>query len=64
MHPLVGTPAPPLTGELLSGQPLTLDDLSGKPAVVFCGGSECPPCVFYGIRNFEAYEAIFKRAGF
>ena len=146
MHPLVGSPAPPLTGELLSGQPFTLDDLSGKPAVVFFGGSECPPCVehlpllqraidefgerisfitvlhpeyehdpqnaaaliqtegytfpavqpddlseygpaessvilgvpttmlidadgniaavFYGIRNYEAYEAIFERAGF
>lgn len=41
---LTGTPAPNFTLETLDGQPLTLSDLKGKPAVLNFWSTWCQPC--------------------
>ena len=41
---LEGKPAPPITGQTLDGETLSLADLRGSPVVVNFWGPSCPPC--------------------
>lgn len=43
-HSMVGQPAPETSGNLLTGEPFDLSDLTGEKVIVNLGASWCPPC--------------------
>ena len=53
-----------LDGEDLRGEPLSLEELRGKPVVVTVWGSWCPPCVAEAPDVVEAAERLGDDAAF
>jgi peroxiredoxin len=57
-----GLPAPQFTLNNFAGQPVTLEDLQGKPAMINFWASWCPPCLEETPALIEAYNDL-KRDG-
>jgi peroxiredoxin len=62
-QPVLGQPAPPLKGRLLSGEPFDLAQLHGKVVLVNFYSSYCKFCA-YEIGNLEAYYQTNRDRGF